>query len=56
MFLNTNVYIPYDVSFLGGARDEMLRSVGVATNVGILLFGVLCGIFLIIMIVRKFMR
>lgn len=52
----TNKYIPYDTSRWNGFLSWVTSAIGNTTNIGLLLFGIILAILVVIRIVRLFSR
>lgn len=51
-----NGYVPWDVEYLKDFFDWVVSAIGNATNIGIIIFGVILAILVSIMVVKRFIK
>lgn len=51
-----NGYVPWDVKYLEEFYDWVVSAIGSATNIGIVVFGIILAIALVVAVVHRFTR
>lgn len=51
-----NGYVPWDVQYLKDFYNWVVAAIGNATNIGIVIFGIVLAILVMIAVVRNFTR